>query len=272
MLTRTIFLWAGAIWGIGIGLVAAALAAAAAFVLVWALVLGDHHWPATVGLGIGAVALVAGAAGFAGAMSLARVYTDRADDASPAKVRRHAVAWLASGIGVCCAVVLGAGLWREAERAEAERARAAEMRFDELASAVHVPTLVTVHLTMTVINVDLHTQGRRAGPYRLTTRLVGPVADRTLTERTEIVQLDGAAYRRTVTFETAPVLEAFRRRLMGGGIGSVNQHLVAEVILEPVLAASEEALVAGRMPLRRSVRAATKLAFVAAADGNRLVP
>lgn len=272
MQTRTIFLWAGAVWGLALGVLAAAMAAAAAFVLLWAVVFGDHPWPRAAPWVVAGVSVLAGALAFGRAMIAARVCAEERGGSRMIQARRSALAWLALGIGFCGVLVLGTALWHTAERANAERAREAEAGSAEMVASLHAPTQATLEVNPARVTVAFECEGRRAGLYRLNVRLLAPIADRVLAERSQNIRLDAGPCRQTEVFETAAVLQAYRRQLMGGGLGSVDQRLVAEVKLEPVLGASEQALIPASRPMPSTVRAAARLAFVAAPQGNRLVP
>lgn len=271
-MTARVFRLAGIAWGVAAALVAGVLGAAAGVAVLWALVFGDDPWPPITAWLIGAVALAAAGSAFAAVVSIARERAVRAERLAAAHARRQALVWLGAGVLAIALVLAGGGAWIALERDATAEARAAEARYQALAATVHAPTSVTLDVQPVVIALAFSVDGQRAGSYRLTARLSAPHGKRPLAQRTETIALDRGPTSRTERFETAALLAAYREQFLRGGLGSIDQSLTVELILDPVLTPAESDLARGRLPLLRSARTSKRIAFVAAPDGNHLPP
>ncbi len=103
---RTLFLMAGLVWGVALGLLAAAMAAGLAAAVFWGLLYGDGPWPAWSGPAMASLAVAAGAAAFLGALAAGRRLGRRAEAAdAPGSQRRRALVLLVLGLLALAAVV-----------------------------------------------------------------------------------------------------------------------------------------------------------------------
>lgn len=170
---------------------------------------------------------------------------------------------LASGL-VALVVATGVGaLWLALEHRSAVESRAADQAYRELAQAVHAPVLVSARRPARRIEVEVVSEGVRAGPYRLSVRVVEPLGGGVLAERGEKVTLAPGRYTYAAAFQLDDVMDNFRRQRMGrDGIGSADLNFRVEATLEPVLSEPERKLVAGREPVTRSRSATLRLAAV----------
>ncbi|MFZ5510214.1 MAG: hypothetical protein ACOZCP_09170 [Pseudomonadota bacterium] len=262
--TKTLFLAAGAAWGLAMALPAAAGAAALALAVAWLVLFGDDPWPRWAAAAIATVALVAGIGAFAAAMVTLRAMAQQAERTMPSDAaRKRATRALASGL-VALVVATGVGaLWLALERRSAVESRAADQAYRELAQAVHAPVLVSARRPARRIEVEVVSEGVRAGPYRLSVRVVEPLGGGVLAEHGETVTLAHGRYTYAAAFQLDDVVDNFRRQRMGrDGIGSLDLNFRVEAMLEPVLSEPERKLVAGREPVTRSRSATLRLAVV----------
>lgn len=269
--TLAFFRLGSAAWGAVAGLAGAAGAAAAVFIAAWAFVYGDHPWPPAMPWIIGGAAVMGAAGGVLLSAKDARSRRQRAQALPAAQGRAGVMRWAAAGTLVLAGLLAGGVAWVRGEQEAARQARLHDQRHQALAASVHQPTAVALAPGSRTIAVTAVLDGARAGRYRWQVRLAPAATDVVLAQAESVLSLEPGAATHTAAFDTATILAAWHRRLLGGGAGSVDQTLVADVSVEPELTAVEQQLQAGRPPLRRTARASTRLRIVADADGVRLL-
>ena len=248
MRVRTLYVLAGASWGLILGTLAAVAAVSYALGFSWLFLFGDDPWPESSGLIIlaGGIAIFLAVFALLLAVGYRRGRRLEARGAGAAEIRRGA--WLiagsfALGLGTLGAVVLKAGADDRAATIRAEQ----DAEFGELLSRRHDLSDWSSEGYEDSVTVNLTLSGSREGRYRLSWVLSDGLYGEELFRDSTDLELRPGDREITLVLETSLVARRYRERVLAGRGGVlVENELPLLVALQPLLSPEEQASLPGR--------------------------
>ncbi len=247
MNAKRLFIIAGAVWGVVLGLAGGFYAAGIAAGFAWLFLFGDNPWPDWSEGAILGTAAIVGLAILAGSTALGWAAGQRYEQAGPARQARAGRA--ATGL-ILLAVLVGAGgVWSVARQQETiER-----QRQEQVVSGRNLAEMQAATHHLTGIDIDwrdggaggsatVQLDGTRAGAYRLEWQIRARAFKKALLAGADRLNLAAGPASTTISIPAEALVDGYRAMLSHQNANiMVDEPFAFEARLVPVLGAAEQA-------------------------------
>jgi len=247
MNVKRFFVAAGIAWGIVLGIAGGIYAGGVAAGFAWLFLFGDDRWPDWSEAAILGAAVAAGLAILAGCTALGWAVGRGYETAGSS--RRARGGWIAAGLVLLAAMAGAGGVWSAVRQQDGID----RQRQEQAGEAVNLAELQAATHRFTGIDIDwqgggadgsavLHTDGGRAGAYRLEWQIRGQSFRKPLMTGAERLDLAAGRARTNIRIPAEALVDGYRGNLSHRNANvMVDEPFALEARLTPILGAAEEA-------------------------------